>query len=313
MDDYKEINYMKEILTEMRMHNIAPEKPDQIIMDNTLHRYKIVGDKPGSRNGWTVIYLTHLHNIHIIVSAVFGSWKLGKTYYWCSAKKNEFTYEKQKIIAKEQNNVVQQFVQQKRKEQELVADKALNFFNSCIPAKSDQQYLVNKRIFTFCARQKPNGDLILPIMDCWHKLWSLQFINNKGEKRFLTGGAKRGNFIPIQGWINDKEILIGEGFATCATLAMEYPNKCVIAALDATNLEAVALAIAAFNPQADIIICGDDDRQTPGNPGATKARRAAVASGARYTLPVWPSNAPLTLTDFNDLKCWLKHQAKVEL
>ena len=57
-------------------------------------------------------------------------------------------------------------------------------------------------------------------------------------------------------------------------------------------------------PAAKIIVAGDDDRLTTGNPGLTKAREAAIAADALLALPQWPSGAPESLTDFNDLAIW---------
>jgi len=53
------------------------------------------------------------------------------------------------------------------------------------------------------------------------------------------------------------------------------------------------------------VIAGDDDRRTVGNPGATRAKAAAIASGALLALPQWPKHTPDHLTDFNDLAVWL--------
>lgn len=53
------------------------------------------------------------------------------------------------------------------------------------------------------------------------------------------------------------------------------------------------------------MIADDDDRLMAGNPGATKAKSAAIASGALLALPHWPENVPEYLTDFNDLAVWL--------
>jgi putative DNA primase/helicase len=79
----------------------------------------------------------------------------------------------------------------------------------------------------------------------------------------------------------------------------------VLAALNAGNLKPVAVACRQHWPSAEIIIAGDDDRQTNGNPGATKAREAAIAAGAELALPQWPEGAPENLSDFNDLAVWL--------
>lgn len=100
-------------------------------------------------------------------------------------------------------------------------------------------------------------------------------------------------------------VFICEGWATGCTLAEDNPESVTLAAIDAGNLKAVALGVRRRSPNATIIIAGDDDRLTPGNPGATKAHEAAIAADARVKLPIWPEDAPLTLTDFNDLHQWL--------
>jgi len=79
--------------------------------------------------------------------------------------------------------------------------------------------------------------------------------------------------------------------------------------VDAGNLKAVATGARNRWPNVDIVVCGDDDRQTEGNPGSTNARAAAIAAGARYALPEWPPAAPLNLSDFNDLYTWQKGAA----
>ena len=55
-----------------------------------------------------------------------------------------------------------------------------------------------------------------------------------------------------------------------------------------------------------LIFAADDDRQTEGNPGKTYAMAAAAALRCGLILPPWPDNAPLHLTDFNDLHQWME-------
>lgn len=92
---------------------------------------------------------------------------------------------------------------------------------------------------------------------------------------------------------------------TGCTLAEAEPAATVLAAIDAGNLNYVALAVRHRWPTAKLVIAGDDDRLTAGNPGATKARAAAIAVGALLAFPQWPKGAPNRLTDFNDLVMWL--------
>jgi putative DNA primase/helicase len=53
----------------------------------------------------------------------------------------------------------------------------------------------------------------------------------------------------------------------------------------AGNLFAVAECVRARYPQAKIILCADDDWQTEGNPGLTKAREATAKVGGYLAVP----------------------------
>ena len=46
--------------------------------DGAIHRFRVPEDKPGSLNGWYVLYLDG------IASGAFGSWKAGGASTWCS-------------------------------------------------------------------------------------------------------------------------------------------------------------------------------------------------------------------------------------
>jgi len=125
-------------------------------------------------------------------------------------------------------------------------------------------------------------------MDLTGRLTNLQFIVTDGRKRLLSGGRKRGCFIPVAGDMeNPARVIICEGWATGCTLTEDEPAVLVLAAIDAGNLGPVALAVCRHWPSAGLVIAGDDDRLTAGNPGATKAKAAAIASGALLALPQW--------------------------
>jgi putative DNA primase/helicase len=303
------MNYKEDILMEMRLHRLEPQNPDQLIADGQIHRYRIAGNKPGTKNGWYTLHIAHLHDARMVVYAVFGCWKLGVKHTWVSGNSKKLTGAEQVQLTKKINAAKMEYERQKKRQQIRSAEVACKQWHLSVVAEKDHPYLIRKCIRPYIAQQIDNN-LILPIIDHEQKIWSLQYISADGKKLFLSGGAKKGNFIPIQGWINEPCIGIAEGFATCATLADMHVDMCLISALDAYNLEPVARVIRMANPNAEIVIFGDDDRQTDGNPGATMARRAAVASGAELVLPSWPCDAPLALTDFNDLHCWLVAKAK---
>ncbi len=128
------------------------------------------------------------------------------------------------------------------------------------------------------------------------------------NKLFLSGGKIAGGYFSI-GTIKGAEALcIAEGFATGATIhqATGYP---VAVAFNAGNLEPVAKAMRHKFPNLPMIICADDDANTEGNPGITKANLAALAIGAKVAIPIFGDQRPDDATDFNDMAALLGLEA----
>ncbi len=288
------INLFKD---EMLSQSIIP--PQEIISDGQLYRFYVEGDKPRSKNGWYVLYLDG------VPCGVFGSWKKGQHWKWSAKNKSNISTTEQKQQIEKIKNALQRRHVLKIKEQQDAALKAEDILFECYRANPNHPYLVKKRILPFYAH-KSGKDIVLPIVDLQRKLWSLQFISETGEKMFLSDGAIKSHFIPIQGFPDDgRKTLITEGFATGATLAMKYPDYCVIAACNSGNLKHVAMKIRQTIPNAELVICADDDRLNPENPGINKGREAAILARAFFSKPSWPEDAPMFLKDFNDLECWL--------
>jgi putative DNA primase/helicase len=74
--------------------------------------------------------------------------------------------------------------------------------------------------------------------------------------------------------------------------------------MNAGNLLSVGQQLRRTHPNSPLIIAGDDDRQTKGNPGRTSAGRAAEQLGCGVVFPSWSGAEPISLSDFNDLKNW---------
>jgi putative DNA primase/helicase len=135
--------------------------------------------------------------------------------------------------------------------------------------------------------------------DAHGKLRSLQFIYADGTKRFKSNGRVQGMYHGFGGKIRDT-VLICEGFATGASLyeAVGHP---VAVAFNASNLEAVALALRSKLPSVRIVVCADNDRfNTAGNVGMESAMAAARAVGGWLAVPNFRSDEGHP-TDFNDL------------
>lgn len=260
--------------------------------------------KPRSKNGWLIAYSDR--GLPFIVIA--GDWSTGAEAKWVSHTGDALGHAGQQELRRRLAEARQAREEEQAMQWEQAATRAANVWHSSTPADPSHPYLARKGIQPHRARQQCGG-LVLLLQDFTGKAWSLQTINGSGDKRLMAGGRKAGNFIVVDGPDYPARVLICEGWATGCTLSEIDPAALVLAAVDCGNLKAVATGARNRWPDVDLIVCGDDDRKTPGNPGATAARAAAIAAGARFALPEWPVSAPLHLSDFNDLHNWQRGAA----
>lgn len=262
--------------------------------DGEIHRFQVPGDKPNRLNGWYVLFPNS------IASGAFGSWKIGSTNIWRSREptsQHEAEQVRQRI---EQVKRHRQAERQQR--QRLTSEVAQRLWSNACKADPGHEYLATKGVPSYGLRQR-GSHLLIPLYSAG-QLVNLQCISLDGSKRFLSGGQVRGSYSPLGMIDADLPLCICEGWATGATLHQN--GYTVAAAMNAGNLKPVALALRARHPNLQLIIAGDDDQQTDGNPGRTFANAAAAAAGAEVAFPEWPTNAPPTLTDYNDLAGWSK-------
>lgn len=251
---------------------------------------------------------------------IVGDWRTGAKHVWQAARDRQLSateyHEWQVRIEREKREADAQ--------RELEADegaaRAAQIWESSAEAPADHGYLERKRIGPNGARIYTGSKLIIRDMDCDGALIvalrnragairSLEFINAAGEKRFLPGASLSGSYCSMgKAPDTNRPLCIAEGFATAATVreATEYG---AVAAMTAGNLESVALDLRAKYPQAKIIICGDDDYRTNGNPGRAKATEASRKIGALLAMPEFGADRPDGATDFNDLAGYKGPQA----
>lgn len=134
------------------------------------------------------------------------------------------------------------------------------------------------------------GTLAVPLVDGDGVLWSLQLIYPTGKKSFFRDSRKQGCFHLLgdppaptyQG-----RLWIAEGYSSAASVHMATGEPTVMA-VDAGNLLPVAQTLRATYPGAALVFAADNDMETDGNPGVTKAKEAAAAVGGRVWVPLWP-------------------------
>lgn len=191
-------------------------------------------------------------------------------------------------------------------EQHAIASaKAAKLIAKATPVSASHPYILTKGIRPYGAYQLRES-LLIPVTR-ESRLLSLQVISNKG-KVFLTGGETKGGYLLI-GVIKDApKVLMCEGWATGCSLH-EATGIPVVVCFSAHNLVTVAKRLAQVFA-GDVLVCGDNDHSTDGNPGKTAALKAASQIvNARVILPTFNHEQieqhyqrhKKQPTDFNDL------------
>ena len=158
----------------------------------------------------------------------------------------------------------------------------------------EHPYLALKQVSPYNIRQLGRG-ILVPGYDAHGYMWTYQRISHTGSKRFLKGGRKKGCFLPI-GCKPERVLLLAEGYATAASL-FECLGQPVVVCFDAGNLLTVGEALHRKYPNARVTIAADNDTQTPGNPGVTKATAAARELGGAVCYPEFEA---MPGSDWND-------------
>jgi len=274
-------------------------EPPLYVEPGRIHRFPGFGKRPANRAGWCILFEDGQ-------AGCFGDWSSGISETWRANRDRHFSPIERAAFERKAQEVRRNAVQARRTRQLEAAERAARIWASAVSAPPDHPYLLRKRVYPHGARM--HGALLcLPVTDFSGNLHSLQFISIAGGKKLLSGGRKRGCFIPVsEAPPEPARVTICEGWATGCTLDETEGGAMVLAAIDAGNLAPVAKMARCRWPAAELVIAGDDDRLTEGNPGASTARVAAIKAGARLALPQWPAGAPKHLTDFNDLVVWLE-------
>ena len=278
----------------IQAHGLTP--PD-VIEPGKFHRFP--GDGKGHCNeaGWCKLFADGK-------GGVFGDYSTGLSADWQCEHEMPFSYAERAAFKRQIAEARQHAEVEAALSYAEAANKAAALLEATIAAPKDHVYLIHKGIAAHGARQ--HGDALVIPLRADGKLHSLQFIGADGSKRFLAGGRVAGCYFSIGNPKGAAALCIAEGFATGASIheATGYP---VAVAFNAGNLLAVAQAMRAKFADLPLIVCADDDYQTAGNPGVTKATETAQAVGGLLAVPDFGADRPGGATDFNDMA---KHRGK---
>jgi putative DNA primase/helicase len=276
------MNTPSEFLDAMRAAGL---EPPHAITPGKFHRFPGIGKSKANRAAWCKLFPDG-------IGGCFGDYSTDLWQTWQANRDKPFTpieldtFRRQAAEAKAHTDA------ERKAKQDEAAKEAAAVWQAAPAAPDDHPYLVRKRIKAHGARLD-GGRLMIPARDADGELHSLQYIDAKGDKLFLAGGAKKGHHCLLGQPVD--VLLMCEGYATGATL-YEATGQPVAVAFDAGNLEPVATALRKKFPNLALILCADDDET-----GLKNAKAAAQAVGGRVAIPDFGATRPEGATDFNDM------------
>ncbi len=287
----------EEFAEAMRSMNFVVEG-EHPVMDGKPHRIQTADDKPGQKSGFYIGYLDGRP------AGYMQDNRTGEEMRWkCSgplpSRENREKFQASCQARKQEHAAALQ--EQYRKAAERVQYQ-LGYMQA---ADSPLPYHTAKGIEVHAGGMAGReGTLCLPAHDVHGKIWTMQYINADGSKRFARESRKEGCFHPVGGMNairNAPAIVICEGYATACSVA-ETLGIATVAAFDSGNLASVARALHEKFPDKPIVIAGDDDRAIKVNTGRIHAEQAAKEVGGVSVFPVFaPAETGKDFTDFNDL------------
>ncbi len=273
---------------------------DEPVMDGRKHRATVAGDKPGEKAGF---YVGHLDGHP---AGYIKNNRTGEELRWKSKGYSLESVDRAQLHADALAKSAQRSAELEQMHA-ATAQRLQDSLKALMPATCAVPYLSTKGIKAFdgVLTDRDGKTLYVPAFDASGKLWTVQYIQEDGTKRFAKDARKEGCFHVVGGLnalAKAPVLVIAEGYATAATLA-EALGHATVAAFDSGNLEAVVKALHERYPAKPVIVAGDDDRHlmlTQGvNPGRSKAESAANAVGGAAVFPifvgegaVYPSHLP---------------------
>ena len=309
----------------MRQEGLAPANPSAIVETfGKLKRYQTTQDNPKNQSGYYILSIDGES-----AAGCFGSHREGYTNNWHTKLNGQKLTDTERQAFKDKvEKAKQEREAELEKHRQQAQSKANGLIKDAPAASNSHAYLEGKGISAVPGLKQTGDSLMVPV---WNggKIVGIQYISSDGDKKFLAGTKLAGSYFPIADKSdNKKTILICEGLATGITLR-EATGKIVLCAFNSINMLPVAKAKREEYPDAEIIMCGDNDQWTVKakrqegvnkdkdgddkqwdelrevdaltNPGLEAARQAAHKVGGYVCVPGIPPDDKLKRTDFNDL------------
>ncbi len=268
----------------------------EICADGRIHRFDDPTGKAGNSACWYSL------TIEFIPIGFYGNWRTGQKFRWTPSGSRALSAQEADVLKARLNDQRRLAEEERRTASYYAVQQARKHWKKGVNATVDHPYLQTKQVGAHNLKAL-GGSLLVPLQEPSGKVVNVQYIGADGRKRFVKAAPLKELYSLIGPVSHDKPLYLCEGWATGATL-FEMTGAPVACAMTCHNLAPAGRILKQRYPGINLIIAGDDDRQTEGNPGRTAAIAAGIALSAPVTFPQWPEGAPITLSDFNDLACW---------
>lgn len=230
---------------------------DHAELDGEWHRVRVLSKKRANLSGAYCLSEMRLRNGNSVIVGMLYNWVTGNEARFTLEGVDGVTPDELAEAKRRSAEAAEKSKQEKKKQQIETAARAQDLWGK-LPDTGKSDYLARKKVKAW-GLKFTRGSVVVPVRDIEGRLWSLQFIDGEGNKKFLTHGAKRGRFHIISEPIGSPSMFsISEGYATGATV-YELLKQPVAVAFDAGNLLPVAQAIRRRWPEIPIYILSDND------------------------------------------------------
>tara|TARA_B100000161_G_scaffold256507_1_gene219635 strand:- start:611 stop:2455 length:1845 start_codon:yes stop_codon:yes gene_type:complete len=286
---------INDLISEMNEHGLevsAIDTSGEVVRVNVKGTTKSRPDKFGEKSGWYFFYDNGNGNFF----CNYGNWRTNESYKFSSISMEKLTPVEQANLKQELDK---RYKEREKRRQELhdeVAKDCEARFKKAIDCKS-HKYLEKKKVKNYGFKQI--GDkLSIPAYSSKnldYKIRSIQYIDAKSNKRFVSGSQVKGNFYNLNFTLDElpnlKKIVVCEGVASACSVA------------EATNLPTIVVFSASFgldclinlrkHTNAQFLIAFDNDTHLVGQTQADK-----IKSSIQNTELKIPNQTGL---DFNDV------------
>ena len=269
-------------------------KVTEPIFDYQIHRCEGAGK---DRSGWYVGKFITTKKDLVYLQAVCGDWVSGDSFRF--QPNVSLTRADQEALRDEIKALKKRQEEEKDKLKERAIEDARELLTAS-QASPEHGYLEAKKVKPYGITER-GGNLFIPFRSVKGSLTGGQRIRPDGTKWQILGTVL-GESMFIFGKLDEKtkKAYLCEGWATGASV-YEATGKPVICAFTASNLKPVAQVVKRYHPKTKVVVLGDDDHSTEGNPGRKHGDAAARVFRTKPVYPVFRDYDGKNTTDWNDL------------